>query len=152
MLTEVSRVLLDTIVQDKDGSFVRNLGHQDFTVLEDGVPQTLDLAGQDHLPATFAMLVDSSQSMSRRIDFVREAANRLVGYMRPKRSHAGRAVLQDAGSRSPGPTDDRTRSSTPSPRSQPRGGTAILDCLIEIAAAPRWPRRAARHRPDHRRV
>src|SRR5687767_4414938 len=67
--TEVSRVLLDTSVQDKTGKFVRHLGHADFQVLEDGVPQALDLAGQESMPATFAMLVDSSQSMSRRIDF-----------------------------------------------------------------------------------
>jgi VWFA-related protein len=131
-LTEVSRVLLDTIVQDKDGKFVRNLGHQDFTVLEDGVPQTLDLAGQDHLPATFAMLVDSSQSMSRRIDFVREAANRLVGYMRPTDRMI---IVPFSKTLQPitGPTDDRDTVLDAISKIEPRGGTAILDSLIELS-------------------
>ena len=131
-LTEVSRVLLDTIVQDKDGKFVRNLGHQDFTVLEDGVPQTLDLAGQDHLPATFAMLVDSSQSMSRRIDFVREAANRLVGYMRPKDRML---IVPFSKTLQPitGPTDDRETVLDAISKIEPRGGTAILDSLVELS-------------------
>lgn len=129
--TEVSRVLLDTAVQDKDGRFVRNLGHQDFTVLEDGVPQTLDLAGQDHLPATFAILVDSSQSMSRRIDFVRDAASRLVGYMRP---NDRMLVVPFSRTLAPitGPTDDRATVLEAISRIEPRGGTAILDSLIEV--------------------
>ena len=131
-LTEVSRVLLDTMVQDKDGKFVRNLAHQNFTVLEDGVPQTLDLAGQDHLPATFAMLVDSSQSMSRRIDFVREAANRLVGYMRPKDRML---IVPFSKTLQPitGPTDDRDTVLDAIAKIEPRGGTAILDSLIELS-------------------
>ena len=35
-----------------------------FTVLEDGVPQTLDLVRPETLPATYTLLVDSSQSMA----------------------------------------------------------------------------------------
>jgi hypothetical protein len=130
--TEVSRVLLDTSVQDKDGRFVRNLGHQDFTVLEDGVPQTLDLAGQDHLPATFALLVDSSQSMSRRIDFVREAASRLVGYMRPNDRMVVMPFSKTLAAIT-GPTDDHATVLDAISRIGPRGGTAILDSLIEVA-------------------
>ena len=130
--TEVSRVLLDTIVQDKDGRFVRELGHQHFTVLEDGVPQTLDLAGQDHLPATFALLVDSSQSMSRRIDFVREAATRLVGYMRPNDRMLVVPFSKTLAAIT-GPTDDRATVLDAIIRIAPRGGTAILDSLIELA-------------------
>ena len=38
----------------------------------------------DVLPATYLLLIDSSQSMSRRIDFVKEAARRLTGYLRPE--------------------------------------------------------------------
>ena len=131
-LTEVSRVLLDTMVLDKDGRAVRNLDHNNFTVLEDGVAQTLDLAGQDHLPATFAMLVDSSQSMSRRIDFVREAATRLVGYMR---THDRMLIVPFSKKLEPitGPTDDRATVFDAISKVQPRGGTAIIDSLIELA-------------------
>ena len=41
-----------------------------FTLLEDGVPQALDLVNQEAVSATFALLVDSSNSMSPRMDFV----------------------------------------------------------------------------------
>ena len=131
-LTEVSRVLLDTMVFDKDGKVVRDLDRNNFTVTEDGVPQTLDLAGRDHLPATFAMLVDSSQSMSRRIDFVREAAMRLVGYMRPMDRML---VVPFSKKLEPitGPTDDRATVLDALSKVQARGGTAILDALIEVA-------------------
>ena len=52
-------------------------------VTEDGVPQEIDLVSQETLPATFALLIDSSHSMSRRIDFVQEAARRLVALEHP---------------------------------------------------------------------
>ena len=50
------------------------------------------------MPATFALLIDSSQSMSRRIDFVREAASTTGRIPAPAGPNAGRAVLTDAGS------------------------------------------------------
>ena len=46
--SEVSRVLLDTSVQDNAGRFVRALGREDFAVREDGVPQVLDIVGNPH--------------------------------------------------------------------------------------------------------
>ena len=55
-----------------------------FSVLEDGVPQALDVVRPETMPATYTLLIDSSQSMARRIDFVREAAAGLVGHLRPE--------------------------------------------------------------------
>src|SRR5262249_20435253 len=82
--TGVSRVLLEASVHDKSGRFVSGLAPSSFSVLEDGVPQEIDLVNQETLPATFALLIDSSQSMSRRIDFVRDAARRFIDFLRPK--------------------------------------------------------------------
>ena len=82
--TGTSRVLLEASVYDKAGKFVSGLERSSFTVTEDGVPQEIDLVNQETLPATFALLIDSSQSMSRRIDFVRDAATRFIQYLRPK--------------------------------------------------------------------
>ena len=79
-----SRVLLEMSVHDKLGRFVSGLAPSSFAVTEDGVPQEIDLVDQETLPATFALLIDSSQSMSRRIDFVRDAARRFIRYLRPK--------------------------------------------------------------------
>ena len=47
-------------------------------------PQTLDMVTREAMPATFTLLVDSSQSMSRRMDFVRQAAARLAKYLAPQ--------------------------------------------------------------------
>ena len=57
-----------------------------FAVKEDGVAQAIDLVNHERVPATFALLIDSSQSMSRRFDFVKEAAGRLTAFLRPKDS------------------------------------------------------------------
>src|SRR5690606_24567157 len=82
--TDVARVLIDASVQDTTGRYIDHLDAHNFRVLEDGVPQVVDLAQKEELPATFALLIDSSQSMSRRIGFVRETAHRLSGYLRPR--------------------------------------------------------------------
>src|SRR5687767_11722007 len=63
---EVMSVLLEATVLDKTGRSIGGLTSKQFEVREDGVPQTLELARQDAMPATFALLIDSSQSMSRR--------------------------------------------------------------------------------------
>jgi Ca-activated chloride channel family protein len=130
--SEVTRVLLDASVQDKGGRFIRDLASKDFEVREDGIPQPLDLAAQEDLPATFALLVDSSHSMSRRIDFVREAASRLIGLMRARDRML---VVPFSKTLEPitGPTDDRATVSEAIARITPHGGTAILDCLIQLA-------------------
>ena len=60
------------------------LESKDFVVLEDGVPQTIDLAVPDQIPATYTLLVDASQSMTRRMDFVRDAA--IVDMQSPARA------------------------------------------------------------------
>jgi Ca-activated chloride channel family protein len=130
--SQVTSVLVDATVQDKAGRFVRDLTRQDFKVFEDGVPQTVDLAARDDMPATFALLVDSSQSMANRIDFVRETANRVTGFMRPKDRML---VVPFSKTLEPitGPTDDRATVSDAIGKITPRGGTAILDALVDLA-------------------
>jgi Ca-activated chloride channel homolog len=129
--TDVARVLIDASVQDKTGRYIDTLNAQHFRVLEDGVPQVIDLAQKEELPATFALLIDSSQSMSRRIDFVRETARRLSGYLRPKDQML---VVPFSTSLGPvtGPTDDRSTVTESIGRLDSKGGTAILDSLIEL--------------------
>ena len=129
--TDVARVLIDASVQDKTGRYIDNLDAHNFRVLEDGVPQVVDLAQKEELPATFAILVDSSQSMSRRIDFVRETAAHLAGYLRPRDRMLVVPFSKSLGAIT-GPTNDRLTVSDAIGRIQSRGGTAILNSLIEI--------------------
>jgi Ca-activated chloride channel family protein len=129
--SQVTSVLVDATVQDKAGRFVRDLTERDFRLLENGVPQALDLAARDEVPTTFALLVDSSQSMAHRIDFVREAATRLSGVIRPRDRLLVVPFSQELAAIT-GPTDDRATVSEAIARISPRGGTAIMDGLIEL--------------------
>jgi Ca-activated chloride channel family protein len=131
-VTGVTSVLVEASVQDKKGRFVSGLTADQFILAEDGEPQALQIVRQEGVAATFAMLIDSSQSMSRRMDFVREAATRLAGYMRP-----GDRMLVAPFSRRllplTGPTNDRKTVAEAITAIHPAGGTGILDSLIEIS-------------------
>jgi VWFA-related protein len=130
--TDVRRVLIDASVQDKQGRFIKTLSSSDFRVFEDGTPQTIDVAGKEEMPATFALLIDSSQSMSRRIDFVRGAATRLAEYLRPADRMLVVPFSKTLGVIT-GPTNDRKTVLESIGRVTSSGGTAILDSLIALA-------------------
>jgi Ca-activated chloride channel homolog len=129
--TGVSRVLLEASVHDKSGRFVSGLAPASFSVLEDGVPQEIDLVNQETLPATFALLIDSSQSMSRRIDFVRDAARRFIDFLRPKDQILVAPFTKHVEAVT-GPTGDRKTILDAVGHVSAAGGTSILDCLVEI--------------------
>ena len=102
--------------QDKKGRFVGGLQPGDFTLRENGAVQKLDLVTPEAVPATFALLVDSSQSMAPRMDFVRLAARRIAPHLntqgsRHRRAVLGRARRRDRSDRRSG--DDAWRRSAP---------------------------------------
>jgi Ca-activated chloride channel homolog len=130
--SEVTSVLVDAAVQDKNGRFLKSLPASAFTLLEDGVPQVLDLARQEAVGATYALLVDSSGSMSRRLDFVQRTAGHLYDYMTPLDrtivAPFAKSVLSVTG-----PTDDRQTVADAIRAIHSKGGTAILDSLLQLA-------------------
>lgn len=131
-VSEVASVLLEASVQDADGRFVRNLPPSSFALTEDGIPQKLDLVQQETVGATFAMLIDSSASMSRRMDFVQRTAATLAGYM----THRDQMIVAPfARNLEPvtGPTRDVTTIREAITAIKPTGGTAIMDALIEVS-------------------
>lgn len=130
--TDVTSVLVDASVQDKTGRFINTLEWANFRVFEDGALQTIDVARKEDMPATFALLIDSSQSMSRRIGFVRDAANRLTGFLRPTDKMLVVPFSRTLGAIT-GPTDDRKTVTESIGRVVSTGGTAILDSLVELA-------------------
>jgi VWFA-related protein len=129
-VADVRSVLLEASVYDSHGRFVRGLGASSFTVQEDGVPQAVDLVSQESLPSTFALLIDSSQSMHRRIDFVRDAAKRFVDFLRPSDRVLVAPFSRGLASVT-GPTDDRKTILESVEHIEAAGGTAILDSLVE---------------------
>jgi Ca-activated chloride channel homolog len=131
-LAEVSSVVLDVAVHDAEGRFVRDLGKEDFHLLEDGVPQTLDVVQPQALPATYTLLVDSSQSMARRTDLVRDAAATLVARLRPEDRVVIAPFTRTVGPIT-GPTTDHQTIQEAIDAITSRGGTAILDAVRTMA-------------------
>jgi Ca-activated chloride channel homolog len=130
-VADVASVLLEASVQDKRGRFVRGIDAKAFSVLEDGVKQSLDLVSQEVVGATFALLVDSSASMSRRMDFVQRTAATLAGYMTPRDRMLIAPFAKDIRGIT-GPTTDRATIVEAVRAIQPEGGTAILDSLSKL--------------------
>jgi Ca-activated chloride channel homolog len=128
--TGVSRVLLEATVTDKAGRFVGDLDAASFRVLENDERQTIDLASIESLPVTYTLLVDSSQSMHTRMEFVRSAAGRLADFLRPKDRIIVAPFARALGAIT-GPTGDRETIAGAVQAIESRGGTAICDGLIE---------------------
>jgi Ca-activated chloride channel family protein len=130
-VADVASVLLEASVQDKRGRFVRGIDAGAFSVFEDGVKQSLDLVNQEVVGATFALLVDSSASMSRRMDFVQRTAATLAGYMTARDRMLIAPFAKDIRAVT-GPTSDRATIVEAVGAIEPEGGTAILDSLSKV--------------------
>jgi Ca-activated chloride channel family protein len=131
--TQVASVLLEASVQDRTGRFVGGLRDTDFALAENGRAQAIDLVRPETVPSSFALLVDSSNSMSRRMDFVREAAGRLSKFLRP----ADRVLVvpfTKALGAVTGPTDDLGTIADAVSAIRSGGGTAILDALVGVSS------------------
>lgn len=126
--TSVASVLLEPSVADPSGRPVNSLTAADFRLFEDGVPQALDLAAADLEPATYTLLIDGSQSMSRRMDFVLDAARQLPMRLRANDQVIVAPFRQTLGAVT-GPTKDRETITGAIEGIQSTGGTAILDAL-----------------------
>ena len=130
-VADVASVLLEASVQDKRGRFVKDIDGSAFSVFEDGVKQSLDLVSHEAVGATFALLVDSSASMSRRMDFVQRTAATLAGYMTARDRMLIAPFAKDIRAVT-GPTSDRATIVEAIRAIQPKGGTAILDALAKV--------------------
>jgi len=131
-VAHVNSVLVEASVYDRKGRYVKDLDASRFTLQEDGVPQRLDMVAQESIAATFALLVDASQSMSRRMPFVRQAAGHVVSYL--KSSDRVLVVPFGTGLKAvTGPTDDRATVEDAIGSIQANGKTAIQDALVAMA-------------------
>jgi len=73
---DVDVVSILASVRDKKGTLMPNLQKEDFTVLEDGKPQSIKyFTKESDLPLTIGLLVDVSRSQENLIDIERRAAD-----------------------------------------------------------------------------
>jgi Ca-activated chloride channel homolog len=128
----VTSMLVGVAVYDKFGKLVGGLGVPDFSLSENGVPQKVDVANLEAVPATFALLIDSSHSMSTRVDFLRLAARRLTPYLRKLDKVIIAPFSKGLGALT-GPTTDQATMLDAIGAIGTAGGTSILDSLSELS-------------------
>jgi Ca-activated chloride channel homolog len=129
--TQVASVLVDASVIDRNGRSIATLQPADFSLFEDGTRQTLDLVQLQRMPTLFTLLVDGSQSMSRRIDLVHATARRLTSRLRPG-DMVTVAPFRRGVEVMTGPTDDEATIAAAITGIRATGGTAILDSLASL--------------------
>jgi VWFA-related protein len=79
---DVKVVTLPVTVRDKHGKIVRDLTKDDFTLQEDGRPQSIRYFSQEaNLPLTLGLLVDTSRSQTNVLDAERNASRSFLDQM-----------------------------------------------------------------------
>ena len=129
--SDVASVGVDAAVQDARGRYVGGLDASQFILREDGELQAIDLVASDAPAATFTLLIDSSQSMSSNVRFVRQAAAQLVGFLREE-DQIVIAPFRKGITAITGPTRDRATIADAVSAVTPQGGTAIVDALQQV--------------------
>lgn len=130
---DVRLVLLDVSVESH-GNFVPGLSKQNFTVLEDGQPQTISVFDNADAPVTMGILVDESASMTPRRGQVLTAALDLIKESNPADEIF---VLNFNDSVTPGLPDGVSFSSDARQlrsalyRGTPQGKTALYDAVAD---------------------
>lgn len=77
--TDVKVVNVFANVRAKNGEFIRNLSKDDFSLLENGHPQTIRYFSREtNLPLTLGLMVDTSLSQERVLDAERAASFRFL--------------------------------------------------------------------------
>jgi VWFA-related protein len=79
---QVKEVILPVVVRDKKGQIVPNLKVDDFTLNEDGHPQTIkSFAHETNLPFRLGLLVDTSRSQESALPGERTATGKFIDQM-----------------------------------------------------------------------
>jgi VWFA-related protein len=87
---QAREVVLPVTVRDKHGSLVTSLKIRDFTLTEDGRPQTIkSFTRETDLPFRLGLLVDTSRSVSGAMENERKAAGTFVDTMLPEKPKPG---------------------------------------------------------------
>jgi VWFA-related protein len=142
----VDRVNVLFTVAGRGGKFITNLTKDDFTVFEDGEPQTISNFSRDaDMPVSIALLIDTSGSVRDKLRFEREAASRfLYSVLRSGRDRAllmtfdtGVEIIQDY-------TDDPSVLQAVMQTMVAGGSTSLYDAVAK-ASVHEQSNRSGRH-------
>jgi VWFA-related protein len=142
---EVKVVNVLATVRNKKGAFIRDLGKDDFSVVENGRPQTIRyFSRQTDLPLTIGLMIDSSMSQRRVMDAERIASYTfLEQVLREKKDQVfimqfdlSAILRQELTSSFLKLSEGLQRVDTPSMndlRSQTGGGTMLYDAMFKAS-------------------
>jgi VWFA-related protein len=124
----IELVPLTVTVTNRAGGHVEGLTGTDFTVLENGVPQSLAFFAAGTVPIDLVLVLDTSGSMSRDLPLVKSAAKGLVQTLKEGDRVAVLAVSESV-AMPQGFTGDRRAVSAVIDAVPARGNTAVYDGL-----------------------
>ena len=126
--------MLHATVVDQHSRLVTNLKQNDFTVYEDGQPQTITNFRREDIPVSLGILIDNSGSMRDKRQAVNTAALDLVKSSNPEDevfvvNFSDEAII-DADL-----TSDIAKMQEGLQQVDSRGGTALYDAVVASAEA-----------------
>jgi VWFA-related protein len=131
IILEVNRVNMLFTVTDKKGKFITDLTKEDFQVLENKRPQSIqEFTAESDLPLRIAILIDTSNSIRDRFRFEQQAAvDFITSVIRPRQDKA-MVVSFDSSAELVSDLSDEPEKLAAAVRSlRPGGGTALYDAL-----------------------
>jgi VWFA-related protein len=132
---DVTRVNILFTVTDKKGRFVTDLGQNDFSVVENKRPQTIQqFTAESDLPLRLAVLVDTSNSIRDQFRFEQEAAIRfLQSVLRPREDRMMLVSFDSAAELVCDLTGDMRKLEAGIKGMRPGGGTSLYDAIFFAA-------------------
>jgi len=129
---DVDEVLLHATVIDDKQRIVTNLNRGDFTVLEDGKPQSIVSFRHEDIPVSMGIVIDNSGSMREKRAKVNQAALNLVRSSNP-RDEVFVVNFNDEYYLDQDFTNDLLKLKEALEKIDARGGTALYDAVVASA-------------------
>jgi Ca-activated chloride channel family protein len=131
IVLDVTRVNILFSVTDKKGRFVTDLTKDDFDVVENKKPQTIQqFTAESDLPLRIAILVDTSNSIREQFRFEQQAAIRFIqSVLRPKEDRLMLVSFDSAAEMVTDLTGDQKQLEEGIKSMRPGGGTALYDAI-----------------------
>ena len=131
IILEVNRVNMLFTVTDKKGKFITDLAKEDFQVVENKRPQTIqEFAAESDLPLRIAILIDTSNSIRDRFRFEQQAAvDFITSVIRPRQDKAMLVSFDSSAELVADLSDDPEKLANAVRSLRPGGGTALYDAL-----------------------
>ena len=131
IILEVNRVNMLFTVTDKKGKFITDLTKDDFQVVENKRPQTIqEFTAESDLPLRIAILIDTSNSILDRFRFEQQAAvDFITSVIRPRQDKAMVVSFDSSAELVSDLVDDPEKLAAAVRSLRPGGGTALYDAL-----------------------